>query len=179
MLLNDLDNPSSCKSSWIGSFLSLTSWLFTNASSSSSGRTLSYANLDLEMMLVLVEDEHSIGILTSRSAPNVQLCSQVSIAGCHAINVIEGQVSDSHDCRLRRQDGRCFATSSTAVISGFGITCIVDLHRNPTPSASGYAIESYGICSVSEYDSVRAIPFEIAETLTGAQITTGKNSGFR
>ncbi|TEB38887.1 hypothetical protein FA13DRAFT_1751440 [Coprinellus micaceus] len=75
-LLSDLDSLSTCQSSWIGTFLTLTSWILTNASSSSSGRTLSYASLVLEMILVLMEDEHCMDILTSRIASNVQLCSQ-------------------------------------------------------------------------------------------------------
>nr|AAZ14907.1 conserved hypothetical protein [Coprinellus disseminatus] len=74
-LLSDLDDPTKAPS-WIGSFLNLASWLLTNASSTSSARTMSYASLTLEMILVLVEDEDLIGALSSRSAHNIHLCQQ-------------------------------------------------------------------------------------------------------
>ena len=77
ILLEDLDVVKYADSPWIGSFLNLASHLFTHASSSSSPRTVAYANLTLEMLLLLVENEHTVGLLTEKSAPNVSLCRQV------------------------------------------------------------------------------------------------------
>lgn len=73
ILLEDLENT---PSPWISSFLSLASWLFTNASSASSSRTMAYASLALEMQLVLVENASAMNVLCTRPAPGLQLCQQ-------------------------------------------------------------------------------------------------------
>jgi hypothetical protein len=47
---------------------------------------VAYANLTLEMLLLLVENEHTVGVLTEKSAPNVSLCRQVGIFNEDALN---------------------------------------------------------------------------------------------
>ncbi|KAF5323371.1 hypothetical protein D9611_005660 [Ephemerocybe angulata] len=86
ILLEDLENT---PSPWISSFLSLASWLFTNASSASSSRTMAYASLVLEMQLVLVENASAMNVLYTRPAPGLQLCQQALIS-----------ISDCLDCHM-------------------------------------------------------------------------------
>lgn len=74
VMIDSLDSAS--KTPWMASFLNLASWIFSNASTSSSARTHAYANLVLEMLLLVVENEYAASVLCSRSCRGIQLCQK-------------------------------------------------------------------------------------------------------
>ena len=60
--------------------LSLTSYLVSHASSSSSSRSIAYANLALNMLLVMSESDEILNALRADTNEEIRLCRQVG--GC-------------------------------------------------------------------------------------------------
>ncbi|EIW64282.1 uncharacterized protein TRAVEDRAFT_33082 [Trametes versicolor FP-101664 SS1] len=57
-------------------FLSMTSYLLSHASSSSSPRAIAYANLALNILLVISESEEILGALSQNTQLDIRLCRQ-------------------------------------------------------------------------------------------------------
>lgn len=57
--------------------ISLSSYILSHASSTSSPRAIAYANLVLNTLLVLVEDDDTITALLKNDKKNIRLCRQV------------------------------------------------------------------------------------------------------
>lgn len=57
--------------------LSMTSYLLSHASSSSSPRAIAYANLALNILLVISESEDILGALSQDTQQGIRLCRQV------------------------------------------------------------------------------------------------------
>ncbi|OCH94681.1 hypothetical protein OBBRIDRAFT_788932 [Obba rivulosa] len=56
--------------------LTLFSYILSHASSSSSARAIAYANLSLNILLIMVEDEKILSSLCSPSKANIRMCRQ-------------------------------------------------------------------------------------------------------
>jgi hypothetical protein len=63
--------------------LSLSSYLLTHASSTFSPRSMAYANLSLNILLGLVENDQVMEALCQPSDINIRLCRQVSLVYGH------------------------------------------------------------------------------------------------
>ena len=66
--------------------LSLSSYLLSHASSSSSTRAIAYANLALNTLLVMTENDEVMSALREQSKEEIRLCRQVSLPLCAPVS---------------------------------------------------------------------------------------------
>jgi hypothetical protein len=59
-------------------FLTLSSYLLTHASSAASPRAIAYANLSLNILLTFVENEDVMSVFCQSTQDSIRLCRQVS-----------------------------------------------------------------------------------------------------
>jgi hypothetical protein len=113
-----VDSPATVRSEtpYSHALLSLSSYLLTHASSTSSSRALAYAHLALTTLLVVVEDDDIVSALCQPPPPGypeVRLCRQVcsmSLAGqCVYIKISNELFKREHLTFHfhRRRDPRC------------------------------------------------------------------------
>jgi len=60
-------------------FLTLSSYLLTHASSAASPRAIAYANLSLNILLTFVENEDVMSVFCQSTQDSIRLCRQVSL----------------------------------------------------------------------------------------------------
>lgn len=179
VMIDSLDSAS--KTPWMASFLNLASWIFSNASTSSSARTHAYANLVLEMLLLVVENEYAASVLCSRSCRGIQLCQKVSPASLHFATASDVETSACHGFRLRALAplDQPYPRFWIVATSGYATTYTSDYPLIPTRNAYGYATGSYGTFTREEYDWVCPISTILTVELRNlSQTIIGKNCGY-
>lgn len=104
-------------------FLTLSSYLLTHASSTSSPRALAYANLSLNILLAFVESDDIMTVFCQPTVESIRLCRQVSIIHLlfFCYSTIEA-IRDCHCCLCPPGHGLPFALY--LIVACFGCVTI-------------------------------------------------------
>ena len=111
------------------SILSLSSYLLTHATSTSSSRAIGYANVALHILLAFVESDEVILAFCEPNPQPVRLCRQVCLLVCSMIFWLKSFKRGSQYSPLRHLLVHLYVLFWIAASSGFDTTCTSDLKR--------------------------------------------------
>lgn len=104
--------------------LTLSSYILTHATSTSSPRSLSYANLSLHILLALVENDGAMSAMSKPSAIVIPICRQVKWPSfSNLYNKLTLMERDYHIYQLSNLGGQRSVHYWIAVYFGCAITC--------------------------------------------------------